>query len=159
MTGLKRYKPVWLMFVLLLSVTNATGKEEQNSQRLETGRLVFERRQIAVQVEIANTAQKRAQGLMHRQELAADAGMLFVFAGEAIRGVWMKNTPIPLDILFISTAGEIVSWLQHVQPCVDDDCEVYYSAVPAAYMLEVNAGFIAHWSIKQGDKVFLVVRR
>ena len=159
MNGLQRHKPVWLMFVLFLSVTNAVSKEEQNSQRLETGQLIFERRQVSVRVEIADTAEERAQGLMHRQELAADAGMLFVFAGEAIRGVWMKNTPIPLDILFISTAGEIVSWLQHVSPCVVDDCEVYYSEVPAGYMLEVNAGFIAHWSIRRGDKVSVFVRR
>lgn len=159
MTGLQRYKSLWLAAALFLSAANAGCEEVWNPQRLEKGRLVFERRQVFVQVEIADTAEERAVGLMHREELAADAGMLFVFADEKIRGVWMKNTHIPLDILFISTSGEIVSWLEHVVPCVSDDCEVYYSAAPAGYMLEVNAGFVAHWSIEQGDKVSVFVRR
>ena len=152
-------KPGRLAFCLILVTIGEGCKDAPNIERLATGQLNFERSQIVVQVEIADTEKKRAQGLMHRQELADDAGMLFVFAGEAIRGVWMKNTHIPLDILFLSAKGEIVSWLQHVSPCVADDCEVYHSAVPAGYMLEVNAGFIAHWSIRLGDKVSVFIQR
>ncbi|MGR9114652.1 MAG: DUF192 domain-containing protein, partial [Gammaproteobacteria bacterium] len=143
---------------VFLSAMNAGTVEARDSAQLETGLLIFDRGQVLVQVEVADTPETRALGLMHRDELAADSGMLFVFPEEKIHGVWMKNTHIPLDIIFLSAEGEIVSWLQNVPPCVVEDCEIYRSAAPSRYMLEVNAGFIKHWSIRQDDKVSIVAQ-
>ncbi|PKM13469.1 MAG: hypothetical protein CVV13_01455 [Gammaproteobacteria bacterium HGW-Gammaproteobacteria-3] len=130
-------------------------KDTRQPYRTAQTRLLFERQGIRLQVEVADTEKAWARGLMQREELAADAGMLFVFPDDAVRGVWMKNTLIPLDILFISATGEVVSWLQHVPPCVSDDCEAYYSSKPVRYMLEVNAGFIRRASIRRGDKIIV----
>lgn len=134
-------------------------KHWQNSEPRATARLLFERQHATIRVEIAASERARSQGLMHRKALAADRGMLFVFADEAVRGVWMKNTHIPLDVLFLSARGEIVSSLRHLSPCLSGTCEVYYSDVPARYMLEVNAGFIDHWEIEPGDMVSWVGQR
>ncbi|MGR9051628.1 MAG: DUF192 domain-containing protein [Gammaproteobacteria bacterium] len=136
--------------------TGAIADEKGPAFSLDQGTLIFDRRQIAIRVEIADTANERARGLMYRTRLAPDAGMLFVFSGQAVRGVWMKNTLLPLDILFLSSAGKIVSWLKNVPPCVTDPCEVYHSAGPVSYMLEVNAGAIDRWALRPGDKVSLL---
>ena len=91
-----------------------------------------------------------ATGRIHRNQID-----LSVNDPDGIRGVWMKNTLIPLDILFLSADGKVLSFLQHVSPCSSGVCEVYYSESPARYMLELNAGFVRHWRIERGDKVSL----
>lgn len=144
---------------LLLLATDAVSEEIQNTERSELAQLVFDRLRHAIRVEIADTAEERARGLMYRKDLAADSGMLFVFPEEKIHGVWMKNTLIPLDILFMSAEGRVVSSLKNVLPCKVDACDIYRSEGPSRYMLEVNAGFIDHWAIQQGDKISVFVQR
>jgi uncharacterized membrane protein (UPF0127 family) len=89
---------------------------------------------------------------MFRTELAQNSGMLFVFEDMQQRGFWMKNTKIPLDIMFIDSDGIIVDVKENFQPCTTEDCDVYFSA-PAQYVLEVNAGFTAENSIYKGTVV------
>ncbi len=79
--------------------------------------------------------------------------MLFVFSAERVQRFWMKNTFIPLDILFISTDFKIVSMVTHVPPCKRDPCPVYRSQKSVIYMLEVNAGFVEKHQIKAGGTV------
>jgi Uncharacterized conserved protein len=106
-------------------------------------------------VEIADTEALRRYGLMHRASLAPDSGMLFVYPDQALRAVWMKNTLIALDVLFLSETGKIISMLPSLPPCKTDPCPIYTSKFAARYMLEVNAGFIAQHGITIGQELTL----
>jgi uncharacterized membrane protein (UPF0127 family) len=107
-----------------------------------------------VSVELAQSSSEQAQGLMHRTTLEKDAGMYFVFNQEAPRSFWMKNTLIPLDILFIDADGIIVD-IQYATPCVTETCATYSSRSPAQYVLEVNGNYTKEKEIKIGDSVYL----
>lgn len=102
-------------------------------------------------IELATTDATRTQGLMNRTHLAADHGMLFVFAESAPQAFWMKNTLIPLDILYFDDARRLVSMQLDVPPCKADPCAIYPSDVPARYVLELAAGTARRVGIRNGD--------
>lgn len=103
-------------------------------------------------VEVADTPEAHDRGLMFRRELAPDAGMLFIFEDEAPRAFWMKNTYIPLDILYFDGSRRLVSAQRDVPPCGDQPrCPAYPSAGPARYVLELNAGQSRLLGLKPGD--------
>jgi len=102
-------------------------------------------------VEIARTGRQQAQGLMFRRRLAADAGMLFVYRRAAPISMWMRNTFIPLDMLFIGADGRIA----HIAPrATPHSLETISSGGPVKSVLELNAGTIARLNIKIGDRVY-----
>ncbi len=109
---------------------------------------------ISFNVEIADTADSRNLGLMRRASLAEGAGMLFVFDSDVTRYFWMKNTLIPLDILYIATNGTIVD-IQTMQPCAKEPCPTYPSKAKAQYALEINAGEAQEKGIAIGQTVVL----
>ena len=119
------------------------------------GELVFMSPQGAlrskIDVEIADTAPDREIGLMVRAELADTQGMLFLFPLEEFRAFWMKNTAIPLDIIFVSAKMKIVTIHQSTVPFAETS---YGSTEPAQYVVEVNAGFARKHGIQLGDRVF-----
>jgi uncharacterized membrane protein (UPF0127 family) len=92
-----------------------------------------------VAVEIADDDAERARGLMNRDSLPAGTGMLFVFTTATDLDFWMKNTRIPLDILFFDDEGIFVSRTT-MDPCITTECPQYASDAPARYALEVNRG-------------------
>lgn len=102
-------------------------------------------------IELATTDAARTQGLMNRTHLAADHGMLFVFAESAPQAFWMKNTLIPLDILYFDDARRLVSMQLDVPPCKADPCAIYPSNAPARYVLELAAGTARRVGIRNGD--------
>lgn len=106
-------------------------------------------RSVQVQVEIADTVELRTLGLMDREELSEGQGMLFVFDQPHVLFFWMKNTLIPLDILFFDEAGNFVS-SDTMQPCTAEPCSVYSSGEEALYALEVNAGFGDRYDVGSG---------
>ena len=109
---------------------------------------------IKVNVEVADDINEQMQGLMFREKLDENAGMIFVFDEESYLGFWMKNTLIPLDIIFINRDFEIVD-IKYAVPCKNDPCKNYVTIKPAEYVLEVNGNFTAHNYVKTGDKVVL----
>ena len=109
---------------------------------------------IKINAEIADDEQEQTQGLMFREKLNQDEGMLFVFENEQEQIFWMKNTLIPLDMLFIDENFEIVD-IKSAVPCKEEPCEIYKSSKPAKYVLEVNGNLTAKKDIKIGDKVIL----
>ncbi|MEQ9606577.1 MAG: DUF192 domain-containing protein [Kiloniellaceae bacterium] len=101
-------------------------------------------------VEIAETPDQRAQGLMFRRQMDADAGMLFLFGRSEERAMWMKNTLIPLDMLFIDETGKIVRIEQRTVP---HSLRAIVSGGPVSAVLELNAGTASRLVIKPGDRV------
>lgn len=106
-------------------------------------------------VEIARTDESRKSGLMNREYLPENRGMFFVFDKPGLIGMWMKNTFIPLDMIFIDEKNEVVDILAEVQPCKSDFCETYESSKKTKYVLELNAGMAARYGINLGDKLRL----
>ncbi|MBI4170680.1 MAG: DUF192 domain-containing protein [Candidatus Aenigmarchaeota archaeon] len=107
--------------------------------------------QKTVSVEVANGPDEWATGLMNRPSLPENSGMLFVFPDAQHRSFWMKNTLIPLDIIFISEQFEIVD-IATLEPCKTDPCSSYLSNAPARYVLEVNANYTRNNNITLGNK-------
>ena len=102
-------------------------------------------------VELAETQEKQALGLMFRDSLPDDHGMLFIFPVESLRSFWMRNTRIPLDIFYFGEDLRLVSVAENARPCRTQRCPSYPSAGPAKYVLELNAGKAAELGSREGD--------
>jgi YVTN family beta-propeller protein len=104
-------------------------------------------------VEVPDDEEEHMRGLMFRQHLPSNAGMLFAFSSEEPRAFWMKNTLVPLDMIFVNDNSEIVDIIENVPPCEQDPCPSYPSEEPAQYVLEVNAGFVQQTGVHVGDRL------
>jgi uncharacterized membrane protein (UPF0127 family) len=102
-------------------------------------------------VEIADTREKQALGLMFRDSMPADQGMLFIFPNEAPRSFWMRNTRISLDIMYFDKDLKMVSISADTPPCRVSRCPSYPSDAPAKYVLELNAGTASELGVGAGD--------
>ena len=102
-------------------------------------------------VEVAATQKTQALGLMFRDRMPADRGMLFIFPVQGMRSFWMKNTRIPLDIFYFDEDLKLVSVSENARPCRTQRCPGYPSAGPAKYVLELNAGKAAELGVQAGD--------
>ena len=105
----------------------------------------------AIQVELAIDEGTRTQGLMYRDRLAADRGMLFFFPQSGEYPFWMKNTLIPLDMVWIDDHRRIVHIASNVPPCTADPCPNYPPNAAAKYVLELAAGVAAKHHLRNGQ--------
>ena len=103
----------------------------------------------ALKVEVVRTDEQRSRGLMFREKLGRDDGMLFVFDEPAYHSMWMKNTLIPLSVAFVDAHGVILNILDMEPQTLDS----HMSAGPSIYAIETNKGWFAAKKIKAGDKV------
>lgn len=121
-------------------------------------------RDACIDVEIADTDAKRQKGLMYRENLPENQGMLFIFEYEAPHRFWMKNTLIPLDIIWIDKDKRIVDIKANAAPCKEicepfeggykeRNCESFTPSAKALYALEVSAGFTKTHKITIGDHI------
>jgi len=101
-------------------------------------------------VEIAETQAQMTQGLMFRRSLAPDAGMLFDYKPPTVATMWMRNTLIPLDILFVDAQGRIINIHQRAVP---QSLDLIAAAAPVRAVIELNGGTAARLSIEPGDRV------
>lgn len=111
--------------------------------------------------ETAATPEETRRGLMYREELEKNHGMIFVYEHEAPRSFWMKNTLIPLDIIFIDSNKEIIN-IEKAYPepnTSDSDLRRYSSDSPAQYVIEVNQNFTERNEIEKGDRVRFTLSR
>jgi len=106
-----------------------------------------------VQAELADTPQKRSRGLMFREQLAPDAGMLFRFEEAGEWSFWMKNTKVALDILWIGPDKKIAYIEENVPPCRQDPCPEYKPGKEALYALELPAGSVKREKLTKGMKL------
>ncbi|BDG04926.1 DUF192 domain-containing protein [Anaeromyxobacter oryzae] len=141
-----------LAAAVLATVACASGKSTSEPAR-PTGRVVLTTAagaRHAVAVEVARTPESRTRGLMYREKLDPDAGMLFVFDESEPHGFWMKNTLIPLDMIFIDDTGRIVGIVENAEPRTLTTRDV---GAPSRYVLEVNGGWAKAHGIARGDMV------
>ena len=103
-----------------------------------------------IDIEIANNDETRARGLMYRSNMKENQGMLFIFPQERYQSFWMKDTVIPLDMIFVNANREIVTIHKNTTPY---SLKSYPSDKPAKYVIEVNAGFTDKYNIQIGDKI------
>lgn len=108
---------------------------------------------VTLEVEVADTVQARARGLMYRTHLPEYAGMLFVFESPQRLAFWMKNTYIPLSIAFIDSSWRVVDIQDMDPPAPGGEIPIYLSRREAQYALEVNQGFFARHGIGVGARV------
>ena len=112
----------------------------------------------AVTAELAITDNERARGLMFREKINPDQGMLFVFEDGGRHSFWMKNMVISIDILWLNKEKRIVHMEERVPPCQEDPCPSYASKIPAMYVLELKAGSIQENSLKLFDRLNFVLQ-
>jgi len=132
------------MALAVVFVASACQAQPSVTIRTEEGR------ERSFQVEIADTPSKRELGLQYRRELAADHGMIFLFPGESQQTFWMKNTPIPLDMIFINHDGKIVGIVEQATPFTLDPRSVNGDS---QYVLEINGGLSKKYGFARGDSV------
>jgi hypothetical protein len=130
--------------VLILSVGQAFAAPLERVTIQTTGGL------RTFQVEVVDTPETRARGLMFRKSLPRGQGMLFDFKTEQPAGFWMENTYIPLDIIFIDTSGRIITIAENTTPL---SLETIPSGGVARGVLEINGGLAKKLGIKVGDRV------
>jgi uncharacterized membrane protein (UPF0127 family) len=106
-------------------------------------------------VEIADTAEKQELGLMFRDSMPEDHGMLFIFPSERSRSFWMKNCRFPLDIIYFDKDLSLVNIVRGARPCRSAQCPSYRSTGPAMYVLELNAGLADELGLQPGDLIEL----
>ena len=136
--------------VLLAGCAGAGTAKGPNGEPLEALTVVTSTGEHRFMVEIADDDAERQRGLMEREPLADDRGMLFQFPDVAERGFWMRNTPSSLDIIYIDPRGRIVSIAKNVPPMSDD---IIPSNGPASGVLELRAGRADEIGAKAGDVV------
>ncbi len=141
-----------IVWVILPTLNQSTGSGEMHAFKKE-GELVFfnEEKEIRkIDVEIADTDYDRQLGLMYREKMSEEEGMLFIFPYEIIQSFWMRNTKISLDMIFVNSQKEIVTIHKNTVPYSEQS---YASDRPAKYVVEVVAGFTDKFGIKVGDKI------
>ena len=107
-------------------------------------------RKVLFHVEVAVTPEEHARGLMYRSRLADDAGMVFVFEEPSVQRFWMKNTLIPLDMIFIGKDRKVVGVVENAAPETETERTV---GAPSQYVLEISGGLWAKLGIHRGEPV------
>ncbi len=156
-------KNLFFTFLLLCLAVQAKEKERPQFWPLQIGEVIFP------QMELALTNSERARGLMYRKELAEEEGMIFVFPQARVLHFWMKNTLIPLDVVFLNQQGVVLkAWQMPAQPPQrqgESEAEYesrlpYYSSHEEALIaLEFRAGMIAQLGLQPGDKISLDIAK
>jgi len=140
-----------LIFFLLLIVQNYQCQNCKAGDSKNTWQVCFQ--QNCFKVEIANDNFERAQGLMNRGKLDQDKGMLFIFDQEGFYPFWMKNTLIPLDIIWLNQEQKVVYIKKQAEPCGQEICLPIIPMGDANYVLEINGGLADKINLKIGGEL------
>jgi uncharacterized protein len=148
-----------IVLILLLPACREEAPKRAASQEglapvfSEDGSLTFYRDEqpvTTIRIEIADDEESRRQGLMGREAMPADSGMLFIFDRQEQQSFWMANTPLSLDMFFADREGVIVNVARNTRPLSD---QAIHSGEPALYVVETVAGFAARHGIIEGDRI------
>lgn len=116
-------------------------------------KIVTETGEIEVSAEVARSTQEISQGLMYRESLCDNCGMLFYLPQNSQTSFWMKNCKINLDMIFIDSDGEIIEIKSDLPPCYVPPCPLYRPVSPYTYVLEMSGGWSAENGVTSGDTV------
>ena len=155
-----------MIVVALLNAGCGSGGDEGAGENTGPPDISFDRAHVeidtgsetvTVPVEVAETPSQTELGLMHRDKLAADEGMVFLFDEDETSGFWMKNTRIPLSIAYFDAERRIVRILD-MHPCRADPCPAYPPGFAYRGALEVNQGAFRRWGVEPGHRIRIVRR-
>ncbi len=104
-------------------------------------------------VELARTEEERQKGLMSREDLGPDEGMLFIFEEKGYHSFWMKDTVIPLDIIWINEDREVVYISENTPPCEEEFCPAIKPDRKARFVLELKGGTVKRIGLNEGDEL------
>lgn len=162
MAGLRKIK-YWSLsfyyFILIFYLVSCNNYDNSSRQELETGvvktaRITFYdpegKKNIEIVAELAETEYMQSKGLMFREDMPENSGMMFIYNDERIRTFWMKNTPLPLDIIFLNKDLKIIKIHARTTPYSQ---QLYSSGNPAQFVLEVNGGFCERYGIYEDHSV------
>lgn len=149
------------LLILSALLTGCGGGEKKNSGKKQSGRVLEYTNTLeflnddggvisTLRFVKADTPSERNQGLMNVTDMPQDAGMVFYFDFEGPQSFWMANTPLPLDIMYVSADSIIVSIYRNTIPFSETTLP---SAAPAKYVIETNAGYSINYDIQEGTKV------
>jgi uncharacterized membrane protein (UPF0127 family) len=142
----------WLLILpLIAAVIACSDSAEAPGTEEDVMRFTRAGHEATLTVEIADTAEERQVGLMNRQSLAEDAGMLFIHEHDTETGYWMENTFVPLSIAFVSAGGVIID-IQDMEPLTQD---LHRPDQPYRYAVEANQGWFGDNGVRVGDVVQL----
>ena len=142
------------LLVLMGAVVACGGTKVSGQWASPRGEVLFPDK-TKVTVEISDTEEKRQRGLMFREHLAPTDGMVFIFEQPGNYPFWMKNTLIPLDMIWLDENARIVWIAESVPPCKADPCPSYDHKGRAMYVVEVVSGFAKEHKLKVGDQLVL----
>ncbi len=160
-----RIQPIFLVLLIFSALTHCSRDQDADTVQRHAGRTVEPTHKLEImseqrdrvvaniRVALAQTDQERNTGLMDVREMPFDTGMYFIFDNEQPRSFWMANTPLSLDILFIDRQQRIVRIHTRTVPFSERQIR---SELPAMYTLEVNAGFVGEYDIREGMHVRLL---
>lgn len=143
-------KPILFCCALYLVLWSAQPDKEKFVK-------IFLPKGTSITAELAITEAERQKGLMFREKLLPDQGMLFVFEKESIYYIWMKNMKFSIDILWLDKNKRIVHIEKNVPPCQKEPCPSYYSKTPSMYVLELKAGSVDGNNLKLHNKIDFIL--
>jgi hypothetical protein len=132
---------------------NGESDTNENLEKEDTVWVITEDKVLEVDVEKAKSDEEIREGLMYREHLCDNCGMVFYFEESVRSGFWMKNCLIPLDMIFIDKSGKIVDIKHNFEPCESEPCRSYVPNEFYKYVLEVNGGWCEQHDVKIGDEV------
>ena len=152
----------YILSVLIMAGMLTACEKDSEKESIETDPIVFKKEgELSISkpsgevyreldIEIADNDFERQTGLMYRESMADNQAMLFIFPNAAPRAFYMKNTIIPLDIIYFGSDSTAVSFQENAKPM---DVTPLPSGEPAQFVLEVNAGLVEEWGIEIGDRI------
>ncbi len=141
----QKIKNIIVIFIFFIMYNDISWATEYKK-----GYVKLEKKNLVFQVDIADTITLREKGLMFRKKLESNRGMLFIFSTERNVEIWMKNTFLRLDIIFISKEKLVVGMVKNALPLSE---KVYSINKKSKYVLEVNGGIVDYYNINLGDKI------
>jgi uncharacterized protein len=149
------YEFQFMKWFLLFLVVIAGCTLNENTEEYSTATIIItnsDLEEFVFTVEVPLSSEGFAQGLMNRERMDSDKGMLFAYENMQPLTFWMKNTLLPLDMLFIDEKF-VIRTIHHAVPCVEEPCALYESGVSVQYVLEINGNITKENNINIGDSV------